>query len=597
MASRWGVATLLLLVAPPLPAHRTLGGSQFICLSADRPARGACGLAPGPVMSASANDDDWRGFRAKLVQGDREAHVPTEDTGPPTLVPSPPSPPPPTDGADGSYWVHELAVPEPGCLLLAQPHALLADQPVLHRAVVLVLEHDEECGTVGLLLDTPANATLGQLLKRRRDPRLQPLADNRLMIGGTVLPRQRLRVLTGRCDVPGSRKVLPGLYQCSLDAAARLVAIGAADASSFEIYAAACQWSPDQLAVELSQALWLPVAASSAAVRARPAGKHALYFQLMEAVGGQYLRQAMLARTGAEVDEWIARRTRSATGSLQRLADRVRGLETVNADEVALRIHGLLYPRDNLTDVSARTESLAEQAAYIWFTQELEAGTVLEPSAGGRLLPERPLKDPSALLPDSRSPKSAPRRRWRSAAGLGHVDAPSLRVLSAAAAGRVSKENALLAVNLLLFDLLNFRARPAGEALPEQVRPYRHESTVAHPSVCVRMPKALPHSPLPYRRRCPTSSVATAATPVSCLCASCMPPSPAASASGCNSCDSSRPGHRGHPPFSSGSSRQRSGRSCARPTHSPLLAARGRGALGRPWVPSPHPGSCFSWNR
>lgn len=572
MASRWGVAALLLLVAPPLPAHRTLGGSQFICLSADRPARGACGLAPGPVMSASANDDDWRGFRAKLVQGDREAHVPTEDTGPPTLVPSPPSPPPPTDGADGSYWVHELAVPEPGCLLLAQPHALLADQPVLHRAVVLVLEHDEESGTVGLLLDTPANATLGQLLKRRRDPRLQPLADNRLMIGGTVLPRQRLRVLTGRCDVPGSCKVLPGLYQCSLDAAARLVAIGAADASSFEIYAAACQWSPDQLAVELSQALWLPVAASSAAVRARPAGKHALYFQLMEAIGGQYLRQAMLARTGAEVDEWIARRTRSATGSLQRLADRVRGLETVSADEAALRIHGLLYPRDNLTDVSARTESLAEQAAYIWFTQELEAGTVLEPSAGGRLLPERPLKDPSALLPDSRSPKSAPRRRWRSAANLGHVDAPSLRVLSAAAAGRVSKENALLAVNLLLFDLLNFRARPAGEALPEQVRPYRHESIVAPPTVCVRCQSLAPLT-LPHRRRCPTSSVATAVTPVSCPCASCTPPSPTASASGYNSYDSSRPGHRGHPPFSSGSSRRRSGRSCARPHTQPL--ARG----------------------
>ena len=57
-------------------------------------------------------------------------------------------------------------MPEPGCLLLAQPHALLVEQPILHRAVVLVIEHDEQRGTIGILLDTPANATLGQLLKR-----------------------------------------------------------------------------------------------------------------------------------------------------------------------------------------------------------------------------------------------------------------------------------------------------------------------------------------------------------------------------------------------------------------------------------------------
>lgn len=583
-------------------------------------------------MSASAGENDWREFRAKLLQGDREARVPTEDTGSPTLVPSPPSPPPPADGAESSYWVHELAVPEPGCVLLAQPHALLADQPVLHRAVVLVLEHDEVSGTVGLLLDTPTNATLGQLLKRRRDPRLQPLADNRLMVGGTVLPRQRLRVLTGRCDVPGSRKVLPGLYECSLDAAARLVAIGAADAGSFEIFAAVCQWSPDQLAVELSQALWLPVAGSSAAIRAKPAGKHALYFQLMEAVGGQYLRQAMLARTGAEVDEWITLRTRSATGSLQRLADLLRGRERLSADEAALRVHGLLYPRDNLTDVVERTESLGEQAAYIWFTRELEAGTVLEPTDGGWVLPERPLKDPSALLPN---PKSAFRRRSarKPAPTHGNVDAPSLRVLSAAAAGRVSKENALLAVNLLLFDLLNFRARPPGDALPEQVRrgyaracthpplwrsrpsrrftscpppspthlftPFPHPRPyfthpLPPPTRFTCPPLAPTHSlyppssltllfthrlhppPLlnPHRRRFPTSSGATAATRASSPCAFSTPPSRAALAFACSSSASrccSKP-----QPSSSGSNRRQSGRNCARPPAVTRQGPRGR---------------------
>jgi len=64
---------------------------------------------------------------------------------------------------------------------------------------------------------------------------------------------RRLRVLTARCDVPGARRVLPGLYDCSPEAAAKMVAIGAAGAECFEIYAAACQWSPQQLSEELSQ--------------------------------------------------------------------------------------------------------------------------------------------------------------------------------------------------------------------------------------------------------------------------------------------------------------------------------------------------------
>ena len=60
-------------------------------------------------------------------------------------------------------------MPEKGCVLLAQPHALFVEQPHLHRGVVLVLDHDPETqGTVGLLLDRPTNRTIADLLSRRR---------------------------------------------------------------------------------------------------------------------------------------------------------------------------------------------------------------------------------------------------------------------------------------------------------------------------------------------------------------------------------------------------------------------------------------------
>jgi len=185
MNGRW-LAGLLLVLALRLPAYYTHGHAR------PRYVPGACRSAPAPAMAVGGDEhDDWRSFRARLVQGSRVASSPPEESGRLTLVSTPPSPPPPATGADGSFWVHELAVPEPGCLLLAQPHALLVEQPILHRAVVLVLEHDEKRGTVGLLLDTPADATLGDLLKRRGDSRLRALAANRLMIGGTVLSRER----------------------------------------------------------------------------------------------------------------------------------------------------------------------------------------------------------------------------------------------------------------------------------------------------------------------------------------------------------------------------------------------------------------------
>jgi len=144
-------------------------------------------------------------------------------------------------------------------VLLAAPHDVFAEQPLLRRAVVLVLEHSEEAGTIGILLHSRSNATLGRLLDRTHDPVLRPLASNPLWIGGNVVTRTRLRVLTLRCDVPSGRLLLPGLYMCDAHAAARMCAVGAARPSEFHVYAASCQWTAGKLADELAQAIWLHV--------------------------------------------------------------------------------------------------------------------------------------------------------------------------------------------------------------------------------------------------------------------------------------------------------------------------------------------------
>jgi putative AlgH/UPF0301 family transcriptional regulator len=48
-------------------------------------------------------------------------------------------------------WAHEIGTVEQGCLLLA--HESL--QGTFWQTVVLILEHDDETGTVGIVLNRP----------------------------------------------------------------------------------------------------------------------------------------------------------------------------------------------------------------------------------------------------------------------------------------------------------------------------------------------------------------------------------------------------------------------------------------------------------
>ena len=120
---------------------------------------------PGDELSRAADLRNWRSFRARLVQRDKSAPLPphqpqqtqSQQTRPDTWAGGVEG-----GGGGGGWWVHELAVPEPGCLLLAQPHAIFAQQPWLRRSAILVLTHSPSNGTTGLLLRRSANVTLGE---------------------------------------------------------------------------------------------------------------------------------------------------------------------------------------------------------------------------------------------------------------------------------------------------------------------------------------------------------------------------------------------------------------------------------------------------
>ncbi|KAL1504582.1 hypothetical protein AB1Y20_008367 [Prymnesium parvum] len=389
-------------------------------------------LAALTLQQNGARDPvDWRSYRARMAKANRGSHE--------------------SDESD-EWWVHELPAPEPGCVLLAQPHGLFPDQPHLHRAVVLVVLHDESQGTVGLLLGCGTNRTVGDVLRRTKWPQLTSFSSRPLWVGGDVVTQHAgLRVLTRRCDVPDSQEVLPGLYLCLPAAAARVVAIGAAFAEEFDFYAGACQWSPAGLAAELHAAIWLPVAASAAALRGP-----SLYFELMEGVGGQYAKQAWLARSAAEVDEWLNACAGVAAPLWDELARRCAAEPPrLKLGEAMVGVHSARYYRDNLTDVWACLDALAEQAAYIWFTRELD--TQLTPLA------EWPPKDPHRLGGIDGLPLDAkgrvPKRK------VPKATIPLLRVVQAAQEFAYSQQNALLSLNLLLFEVIRYEARDRGKGV------------------------------------------------------------------------------------------------------------------------------------
>lgn len=104
-------------------------------------------------------------------------------------------------------------------------------------------------------------------------------------------------------------------------------------------------------------------------VKQAPGCNYDLYFELTEGVGGEYARQAWLARSTAEVDEWLnrcagiaaplwlqmARLTSRHSSSGAHQKDRTSSGDAATAPitllEALLNVHSVRYRRDNLTDV------------------------------------------------------------------------------------------------------------------------------------------------------------------------------------------------------------------------------------------------------
>jgi putative transcriptional regulator len=141
-----------------------------------------------------------------------------------------------------------------GRLLVATP--LLGD-PNFRRTVVLVVEHEVDEGTLGVVLNRPTKIPVGQVLEPWTELVTGPSV---VFKGGPVSPNSALALalVPGQDEPLGWRALdsVPALARLGLvdlDAPPRLLASAI---ESLRVYAGYAGWGPGQLRAEIDEGAW-----------------------------------------------------------------------------------------------------------------------------------------------------------------------------------------------------------------------------------------------------------------------------------------------------------------------------------------------------
>jgi len=144
--------------------------------------------------------------------------------------------------------------PSAGRLLVATP--LLGD-PNFKRAVVLIVEHEDTEGTLGVVLNRPTKIPVGQVLEQWTELITDPSV---LFRGGPVAQNSALALaMVPGTEEPVGWRALDGapalarLGLLDLDAPPRLLAPAI---QSLRVYAGYAGWSPGQLEAEIDEGAW-----------------------------------------------------------------------------------------------------------------------------------------------------------------------------------------------------------------------------------------------------------------------------------------------------------------------------------------------------
>ena len=146
--------------------------------------------------------------------------------------------------------------------------------PNFKRAVVLIVEHEEVQGTLGVVLNRPTEIGVGQVLEQWTELATEPSVVFR---GGPVSPSSALALamIPGKDEPIGWRALdgapaLARLGLLDLDTPPRLLAPAI---TSLRVYAGYAGWSPGQLEAEIDEGAWYVLSAQPGDVFAPDPGR------------------------------------------------------------------------------------------------------------------------------------------------------------------------------------------------------------------------------------------------------------------------------------------------------------------------------------
>ena len=229
-------------------------------------------------IELSESEDDWRTFRAKLVMGESTSssiEKTTNESNDNTIIDDSD-----LDGIgalfssettqstttssftplDPSQWAYDSGqVIEQGAVILGgveQDFGFGLRQQYFHKAVILVLDHDENTFTKGIILNRPSD--------RMMEDDVNEGLEWRVWFGGdvqgldSILPEiVCLHSLKGQEAKEASNPVMKDIQWTSFENAKKLVKKGIASGpEDFWLFAGYAGWGPKQLSGELERRSW-----------------------------------------------------------------------------------------------------------------------------------------------------------------------------------------------------------------------------------------------------------------------------------------------------------------------------------------------------
>ena len=127
-------------------------------------------------------------------------------------------------------------------------------EPTFARRVVLLLDHHDSRGGLGLVINRPSPVPLARIVPGLEGVEVrEPLVRS----GGPVERNRLFMLLRAASRPPGTERILEDTYGASnLDPLRGLIGSGAVSSAHFVVYAGYAGWAPGQLEAEIERGDW-----------------------------------------------------------------------------------------------------------------------------------------------------------------------------------------------------------------------------------------------------------------------------------------------------------------------------------------------------